>query len=102
MSADLRSRADPSNKTAISFLQDDFLQQNGLSTYDRMCPIYKTTGMAKNYVTFYNAALRAVENGLTWSRIKEGGSDIMFRLSQQKFEVSRRIWRSRFVSRWRG
>lgn len=72
-------------------MQDDFLQQNGLSTYDRMCPIYKTTGMAKNYVTFYNAALRAVENGLTWSRIKEGGSDIMFRLSQQKFEVSRRL-----------
>lgn len=102
MWAELRSRADPSNKTAISFPQDDFLQQNGLSTYDRMCPIYKTTGMAKNYVTFYNAALRAVENGLTWSRIKEGGSDIMFRLSQQKFEVSRRIWRSRFVSRWRG
>ena len=67
------------------------MQQNGLSTYDRMCPIYKTTGMAKNYVTFYNAALRAVENGLTWSRIKEGGSDIMFRLSQQKFEVSRAL-----------
>lgn len=99
MWAESRSRADPSNKSAISFSQDDFLQQNGLSTYDRMCPIYKTTGMAKNYVTFYNAALRAVENGLTWSRIKEGGSDIMFRLSQQKFEVSRRIWRSRFVSR---
>ena len=102
MWAELRSRADPCNETAISFPQDDFLQQNGMSTYDRMCPIYKTTGMAKNYVTFYNAALRAVENGLTWSRIKEGGSDIMFRLSQQKFEVSRRIWRSRFVSRWRG
>lgn len=64
------------------------MQQNGLSTYDRMCPIYKTTGMARNYVTFYNAALRAVENGLTWNRIKEGASDVMFRLSQQKFEVS--------------
>ena len=72
----------------LPIFQDDFLQQNGLSTYDRMCPIYKTTGMARNYVTFYNAALRAVENGLTWNRIKEGASDVMFRLSQQKFEVS--------------
>jgi len=80
------SEADKVTLEVATMIKDDFLQQNGLSTYDRMCPIYKTTGMAKNYVTFYNAALRAVENGLTWSRIKEGGSDIMFRLSQQKFE----------------
>lgn len=24
------------------FLKEDFLQQNGISTYDRYCPFYKT------------------------------------------------------------
>lgn len=51
-----------------------------------MCPVSKTTGMAKNYMTFYRGAQRAVDNGLTYSQIKDGASDIMFRLSQQKFE----------------
>lgn len=29
-------------------VKDDFLQQNGISEYDRYCPFYKTNGMLKN------------------------------------------------------
>lgn len=68
-------------------LKDDFLQQNGMSEYDRYCPFYKTNGMLKNYVAFYDAALRAVAQGdLTFARIRESASDLMFKLSQMKFE----------------
>ncbi|KAI6043122.1 ATP synthase alpha/beta family, nucleotide-binding domain-containing protein [Pisolithus marmoratus] len=68
-------------------LKDDFLQQNGMSEYDRYCPFYKTNGMLRNYVAFHDAALRAVAQGdLTFVKIRESASDLMFKLSQMKFE----------------
>jgi V-type H+-transporting ATPase subunit A len=70
-------------------LKDDFLQQNGMSEYDRFCPFYKTSGMLRNFVGFHDAAQRAVvQNEMTFSKIKDGASDLMFKLSQMKFEVS--------------
>lgn len=70
-------------------LKDDFLQQNGMSEYDRYCPFYKTSGMLKNFVAFHDAAVAAVTKGeLTFNKVKESASDIMFKLSQMKFEVN--------------
>lgn len=68
-------------------LKDDFLQQNGMSEYDRYCPFYKTSAMLKNFVAFHDAAVAAVTKGeLTFNKVKESASDIMFKLSQMKFE----------------
>ncbi|KAG6878760.1 hypothetical protein C0993_008059 [Termitomyces sp. T159_Od127] len=68
-------------------LKDDFLQQNGMSEYDRYCPFYKTSAMLRNFVGFHDAAVRAVSQGdLTFARIKEATGDLMFKLSQMKFE----------------
>ncbi|KAK2467101.1 hypothetical protein APHAL10511_001359 [Amanita phalloides] len=68
-------------------LKDDFLQQNGMSEYDRYCPFYKTSAMLRNFVAYHDAALRAVgQSDLTFSRVKESTGDIMFKLSQMKFE----------------
>jgi V-type H+-transporting ATPase subunit A len=68
-------------------LKDDFLQQNGMSEYDRYCPFYKTSSMLRNFVGYHDAAQRAVtQSDLTFSKIKDSTSDIMFRLSQMKFE----------------
>jgi len=68
-------------------LKDDFLQQNGMSEYDRYCPFYKTSGMLRNFVDFHDLAIKAVQSGgLTFARIKDSASDIMFKLSQMKFE----------------
>ncbi|KAF8636543.1 hypothetical protein AX17_003355 [Amanita inopinata Kibby_2008] len=68
-------------------LKDDFLQQNGMSEYDRYCPFYKTSGMLRNFVGYHEAAQRAVaQSDLTFSRIKDTTSDIVFKLSQMKFE----------------
>ncbi|PFH47683.1 hypothetical protein AMATHDRAFT_82092 [Amanita thiersii Skay4041] len=68
-------------------LKDDFLQQNGMSEYDRYCPFYKTSAMLRNFVAYHDAALKAVsQTDLTFSKIKDATSDVMFRLSQMKFE----------------
>ncbi|KAG6813115.1 hypothetical protein H0H92_013969 [Tricholoma furcatifolium] len=68
-------------------LKDDFLQQNGMSEYDRFCPFYKTSAMLRNFVGFHDAAVRAVSQGdLTFARIKDAAGDLIFKLSQMKFE----------------
>nr|WGL47556.1 V-type H+-transporting ATPase subunit A [Flammulina filiformis] len=68
-------------------LKDDFLQQNGMSEYDRYCPFYKTSGMLKNFVGFHDAALKVIsQNDMTFAKIKDSAGDLMFKLSQMKFE----------------
>eukprot|EP00914_Ancora_sagittata_P026349 GHVO01051878.1.p1 GENE.GHVO01051878.1~~GHVO01051878.1.p1 ORF type:complete len:618 (-),score=50.69 GHVO01051878.1:8-1861(-) len=68
-------------------LKDDFLQQNGMSEYDRFCPFYKTSGMIKNFVGFHDSALKLVsQSDMTFNKIKDSAADLMFKLSQMKFE----------------
>lgn len=71
-------------------IKEDFLQQNGFSTYDKFCPFYKTIWMVRNIVTFYEAAQKAVQSSdekkLTWSAIKNSTSDIFYKLSSMKFQ----------------
>ncbi|VDO06827.1 unnamed protein product [Brugia timori] len=73
-------------------IKDDFLQQNGYTPYDRFCPFYKTVGMLKNMIAFYDLAKHAVEstaqaeNKITWAIIRDHMSDIMYELSSMKFK----------------
>jgi len=74
-------------------LKDDFLQQNGMSEYDRFCPFYKTSAMLRNFVGYYDAAVKAVggdkggsEGELTFAQVREKTADLAFKLSQMKFE----------------
>lgn len=73
-------------------LKDDFLQQNGYSSYDRYCPFYKTVGMLKNIVAFYDLARHSVESTaqsdrkITWNVIREAMSQIMYQLASMKFK----------------
>ncbi|CAD6884920.1 unnamed protein product [Tilletia controversa] len=71
-----------------SIIKNDFLQQNGISEYDAFCPFYKSFGMLKNLVDFHNKVQSAIANNpdLTWSKVKEHTQDVMYRLTQQKFE----------------
>lgn len=74
-------------------IKEDFLQQNGYTPYDRFCPFYKTVGMIKNMIGFYDLAKNAVDssktdNRVTYAMIKEAMSDIMYQLSSMKFKVS--------------
>merc|ERR1719193_2220828 len=73
-------------------LKDDFLQQNGYSPYDRYCPFYKTVGMLKNIVAFYDMARHSVESTaqsdkkVTWSMIRESMGQTLYKLSSMKFK----------------
>merc|ERR1711976_861753 len=73
-------------------LKDDFLQQNGYSPYDKYCPFYKTVGMLRNIVAFYDLSRHAVEttaqsdNKITWNVIREAMSQIMYDLASMKFK----------------
>lgn len=69
-------------------IKDDYLQQNGISEYDCYCPFYKTSAMLKNMVQYHEKAQAAINNNpeITWARIREHTSDILYRLTQQKFE----------------
>jgi len=73
-------------------VKDDFLQQNGYTPYDRFCPFYKTVGMLKNMIAFYDLARHAVEataqsdNKVTWNIIRDHMGDLMYELSSMKFK----------------
>lgn len=70
-------------------IKDDFLQQNGYSSYDRFCPFYKTVSMLKNIILFYDLASHAVESSggaLNWAKIREHSNDLYLSLSSMKFE----------------
>merc|ERR1712188_28064 len=44
-------------------IREDFLQQNGFSEYDFMCPLSKTIGMMKVIGFFYDCAMKAITEG---------------------------------------
>eukprot|EP00121_Abeoforma_whisleri_P005609 Awhi_evm1s5088 len=72
-------------------IKDDFLQQNGYSSYDKYCPFYKTVGMMRNTCLFYELALRAVESTsqserkITWAIIQDQLGQHIYALGQLKF-----------------
>ncbi len=73
-------------------IKEDFLQQNSYTPYDRFCPFYKSCGMLKNMIGFYDLAKTAVDsakgdNRITYAMIKEAMGDIMYQLSSMKFKV---------------
>ncbi|XP_075301171.1 V-type proton ATPase catalytic subunit A-like isoform X4 [Opisthocomus hoazin] len=86
------AEADKVTLEVAKLLKDDFLQQNGYSSYDRFCPFYKTVGMLHNMVTFYELARHAVEataageHRVTWATIRESLGDILYKLSAMKFK----------------
>ncbi|CAH2239635.1 jg3205 [Pararge aegeria aegeria] len=73
-------------------LKDDFLQQNSYSAYDRFCPFYKTVGMLKNIISFYDMSRHAVEstaqsdNKVTWNVIRDAMNNVLYQLSSMKFK----------------
>jgi V-type H+-transporting ATPase subunit A len=71
-------------------LRDDFLQQNGFSSYDKYCPFYKTVWMLRNFITYNNLAQQALEQSsgdgkILWSHIRQHTADIRSKLSSMKF-----------------
>lgn len=71
-----------------NLLKNDFLQQNGISEYDAYCPWHKTVWMLRNIIEYNQEAQAVLSQGeVSWSKVKEHTSEIMYRLTQMKFEL---------------
>ena len=86
------AEADKITLEVARLIKEDYLQQNGYSAYDRFCPFYKTSGMLRNIIGFYDMARHAVEttaqseHKITWGTIREAMGDTMYQLSSMKFK----------------
>merc|ERR1711978_530894 len=75
-------------------VREDFLQQNGFTEYDFMCPLAKTIGMMKVIVGFHEAAQKTMaefsgDNKITWNTINNSMKDIIKKITDMKFELPR-------------
>lgn len=83
-------------KTA-AIIKDEFLQQNSFSDYDYNCPLWKTIGMMKAIVMFYDGCIRVIldtakrsDSKLSMAQIemfldREENGDIIDRINSMKF-----------------
>eukprot|EP00211_Chloroparvula_japonica_P004394 CAMPEP_0119131804 /NCGR_PEP_ID=MMETSP1310-20130426/10642_1 /TAXON_ID=464262 /ORGANISM="Genus nov. species nov., Strain RCC2339" /LENGTH=624 /DNA_ID=CAMNT_0007122397 /DNA_START=96 /DNA_END=1970 /DNA_ORIENTATION=+ len=72
-------------------IREDYLAQDGFSTYDKFCPFYKTSWMLRNIVTYYNLGQREIARTrdlltgrTTFAVLKERTEDLINRLVRMK------------------
>jgi len=75
-------------------IREDFLQQNGFSDYDFMCPLAKTIGMMKVIVSFHEMGQKAIgestgEHKITWNIIYTNMRQLISKITSMKFEMPR-------------
>jgi len=75
-------------------IREDFLQQNGFSDYDFMCPLAKTIGMMKVIVGFHEMGQKAIaestgEHKITWNTIATNMRQLIAKITSMKFEMPR-------------
>merc|ERR1711874_314348 len=75
-------------------IREDFLQQNGFTDYDFMCPLAKTIGMMKVIVGFHESAQKTMaeftgEHKIGWNQIAAAMRDMVKKVTDMKFELPR-------------
>merc|ERR1719421_2026029 len=74
-------------------IREDFLQQNGFSEYDFMCPLSKTIGMMKVIGHFYDCAMKVIsetgERKIGWGVINTELKDTITAVTSMKFQKPR-------------
>jgi len=76
-------------------IREDFLQQNAYSDHDFMCPLYKTIGMMKCMVKFYDTARKYIseskgEKKVTWSLFQNQLEKQFYELTRMKYQDPRK------------
>jgi V-type H+-transporting ATPase subunit A len=71
-------------------IREDFLQQDAFSSYDYKCPLYKTIGMMRAIVTFFDQVKKSIvessgENKVTMNTIITKLKSTMVAISKLKF-----------------
>jgi len=87
---DSLNESDKITLEVAKLLRDDFLQQNGFSTYDKFCPFYKTIWMLRCFVSYYDSAQQALaqappDQKMTFHQIRQHTQELLTKLSQMKF-----------------
>lgn len=72
-------------------IREDFLQQNGFSTYDFRCPLIKTIGMMRCIVSYHDHAQKAIASGsgdnkILWQDVSKQCDASFVTLTKMKFE----------------
>merc|ERR1719240_1370212 len=75
-------------------IREDFLQQNGFTDYDFMCPLAKTIGMMRVIVGFHDTAQKTIvestgDNKIGWYTIYTAMRDLITKITSMKFEMPR-------------
>lgn len=94
---DALAEADKVTLEVARLIKEDFLQQNSFTPYDKYCPLYKSAAMLGNMIAFQRAATAALDRAasaaaagdagkLSFNVIKARLSDVLYKLSSQKFE----------------
>lgn len=73
-------------------IKEDFLQQNAFSKNDYMCPFFKTVGMMRTIITFYEQALKVIKespatNKVACSRIMSELADEVYKIARMKTDI---------------
>lgn len=79
------SDSDKITLDVASLIKEDFLQQNGYSTYDAFCPIWKTFDMMRAFISYHDEAQKAIANGANWAKLSEATGDVKHQVSSSKF-----------------
>lgn len=79
------SDSDKITLDVAQLIKEDFLQQNGYSTYDAFCPIWKTFDMMRAFIAYHDEAQKAVANGAQWSKLSEATAEVKHSVSSSKF-----------------
>merc|ERR1712098_977908 len=74
-------------------IREDFLQQNGFSEYDFMCPLAKTIGMMKVIGHFFDCSMKVInevgDKRILWGTINAELKDLITDVTNMKFEMPR-------------
>jgi len=75
-------------------VREDFLQQNGFTEYDFMCPLAKTIGMMRVIVDFHDTAQKTIlessgDKKISWSIIYNTMREQITKITDMKFELPR-------------
>lgn len=79
------SDSDKITLDVATLIKEDFLQQNGYSSYDAFCPIWKTFDMMRAFISYHDEAQKAVANGANWSKLADATGDVKHAVSSSKF-----------------
>jgi V-type H+-transporting ATPase subunit A len=73
-------------------IREDFLQQNAFTPYDKTCPLWKSVGMLRCIIAFYDSCQRVIKDSpaddkITLNQILTSLGDLFVDITKMKFQM---------------